>query len=76
MISTENVYQQMVMSELKNLIVEQKPIRVSFAPNTETNRQLNFLSVETGSEARQLIEVAVRVFYVAYMRSNYVKPND
>lgn len=65
--ATEAQFIQMVMQEMAALIGQEKQLRFAFAPGTETHRMLCILAAQKNVEPRQIIESAVRTFYVAYM---------
>lgn len=76
MATTEDIYRQMVINELKHLVTDAKPIRVSFAPGTDAHRQISMMAAANSVPERSIIESALRVFFVAWMRSNYVEPTN
>jgi hypothetical protein len=73
---TEAQFVRMVMRELAHMASDQKPIRLSWNAGTETHRQLLILSAQKQVEPRTIVEAAVRVFFTAWMRSNYEQPNN
>lgn len=68
--NSEHIYTQLVLSELAGMVQEEKAIRVSFSPGSDTHRSLTTLARQRGVSERDIIEAAVRVFFVAFMRSN------
>lgn len=65
--ASEQMFVQIVMGEMANLIGQEKQLRFAFAPGTETHRQLCILAAQKNVDPRTIIEAAVRTFYVAYM---------
>lgn len=68
-VNTEELYKQMVINELKYLVTEAKPIRLSFAPGTETHSHISMMAAANSTTERAIVESAIRVFFVAWMRS-------
>lgn len=68
-LSTEFKFKQLVLSELAEMIAQDEAIRVSFAPGTETHRQLKILSNMRGVKPRDIVSSSVRVFFTAVMES-------
>lgn len=64
-LSSETKFRQLVIQELAGMIADDKNIRVSFAPGTETHRQLKILSTQRDVEPRDIVISAVRVFFAA-----------
>ena len=69
-VSTEMKFKQLVLAELAGMIADDKNIRVSFAPGTETHRQLKIISTQKNVEPRDVVISAVRVFFLALMGTN------
>lgn len=74
--STEGRFRQLVIEELRGMISDDKNIRVSFAPGTETHRQLKILSTQRDVQPRDIVISAVRVFFTAVIGTNNEQPTN
>lgn len=71
--NSEEKYRQLVLTELAGMIADEDGIRVSFAPGTETHRQLTILANQREVKPRDIVISAVRVFFAAVVSTSNEK---
>lgn len=58
---------QLVLWEMAKAIKEQKPVRLFFAPGTDTHRMISILAVQQNLDNREVVETAVRSMFYAML---------
>lgn len=59
---------QLVFGEMRHLVTDEKPIRLSFSPSSETHAQLRSMARGNAVKEREIVRFAVRTVYQKWVK--------